>query len=48
MRLAALEDGVGAGEIEDRRPGLALQRDQGTLVLSKGKARRPQERSDCP
>jgi hypothetical protein len=48
VRLGALEDGVSAREVKDRRPGLALQRDKRALGLSKGEARRPQERSDRP
>lgn len=49
VRLVALVDGgVGAGEVQGRRPGLALQRHQRVLVLSEGKARRPHERGESP
>lgn len=49
VRLAALVDGgVGAGEVQGGRPGLALQRHQRVLVLSEGEARRPQERGEGP
>jgi len=48
VRLAAFVDGVGAGEVEHRCPGLALQRDQRALGLSEREACRPQERGKGP
>ena len=45
VRLGALIDSVGAGEVEDRRPGLALEVHQGRDRLSEGC--RPQKRGNC-
>jgi len=49
MRLVTSVDGIGASEVEDGRPGLALQLNQRILGLTEErKAGRPQERSECP
>ncbi len=48
VRLAALKDGIGAGKVQGRGPGLALQRHQRVLALPDGKARRPQKRGEGP
>lgn len=45
VRLGALIDSVGAGEVEDGRPGLALEVHHGRGRLSEGG--RPQERGNC-
>ncbi len=49
VRLGTLVGGgVGPGEVDGRRPRLALQRNQRALGVSEGKAGCPQERNNCP